>query len=243
MSVFDLSRFDGKLIDGLQFCARVYKLFETIRSSDDGRSRLRMRSSPLEKKLIEELLPICKYVQANYRPGRYISTRWVNGNQQYDAEFVQRGDFVAPGYYPSTGYFEVTCVMHPKEYLARELLNKKGYAFGLEGIQRIKNGEISSQPVGYSGKEFIDSFSQLVLKQINKKADIPYPNNTTLIVDCTLNTAYTPDEWKDLVAQVNKDLPKVNFLEIFMYDGRGQYSHTFWPEKIANSGNQTGHNS
>lgn len=62
MSISSLSQFDGELIDGLQFCAMTYALFEQIRNSENGRSRLRMRKSKVEKKLIEELLPICKYV-------------------------------------------------------------------------------------------------------------------------------------------------------------------------------------
>ena len=231
MSTSELSRFDGKLINGLQFCARVYKLFESIRKTDDGRSRLRMRSSPLEKKLIEELLPICNYVQANYRPGRYISVRWINGNQQYDAEVVQSGDFVNPNYYPAVSYFEVTCVMHPKEYLARELLNTKGQAFGLEGIRRLKSGEIESLPISYCGDEHIHIFSELVLKQISKKAKINYPPDTTLIVDCTVNTVYASYDWDILVSLVKDGLSAVSFREIYLYDSTGQRSHSFWPSK------------
>lgn len=66
MSISPLSQFDGELIDGLQFCAMTYALFEQIRSTESGPSRLRMRATKVEKKLIEELLPICKYVQAKY---------------------------------------------------------------------------------------------------------------------------------------------------------------------------------
>ena len=98
MSVSPLSQFDGELIDGLQFCAMAYELFEKIRCAEDGPSRLRMRATDVEKKLIEELLPICKFVQAKYRAGRYISVRWVNGSQQFDAEVFQTGKYVQEGY-------------------------------------------------------------------------------------------------------------------------------------------------
>jgi hypothetical protein len=81
MPITPLDEFDGKLLDGLEFCSKVYALFESIRHADDGPSRLRMRPSRLEKKLLEELLPICKYVQASYRLGRYISVCWVDGSQ------------------------------------------------------------------------------------------------------------------------------------------------------------------
>jgi hypothetical protein len=149
MSKSALSQFDGNILDGLEFCSKVYALFESIRSADNGPSRLRMRPSRLEKKLLEELLPICKYIQTHYRPGRYISVRWVDGSQQYDAEIIQRGAYVTQNYYPEHAHLEVTCTMHRNEHLSRELLETKGGAFGLEGIRRLKNGEIESLPVDF----------------------------------------------------------------------------------------------
>lgn len=229
MSTTALAEFNGNLMDGLEFCSRVYVLYESIRNAADGPSRLRLRPSRLEKKLLEELLPICKYVQASYRPGRYISVRWLDGNQKYDAEVVQCGAYVSRNYYPAESYLEVTCTMHPNEYLSRELLEKKGTAFGLDGIQRLKSREIESIPIVYSNKEVIDSYSVLLLKQIAKKAKIQYPKNTTLIIQCTLNTVYMPDEWDALIALVKASLPEAPFREIYLYDPVGQYSHSLYP--------------
>ena len=225
-----LAEFNGKLVDGLRFCSKVYSLFESIRKSEGGVTRLRMRPR-VEKKLLEELFPICKYVQASYRLGRYISIRWVDGNQSYDAEIVQRGAYVSENYYTARGHLEVVCVMHPNEYLSRELIEKKGVAFGLEGIRRLKKGEIESVPVIHKGMEFVESYSKLVLKQITKKATISYPENTTLIVQCSLNTMYTPDEWDTLVARVLDALPENSFREIYLYDPVLQYSHSFHPKQ------------
>jgi hypothetical protein len=228
-----LAQFDGNLLDGLEFCSRVYTLYESIRDAPDGPSRMRMRPSRLEKKLLEELLPICKYVQASYRPGRYISVRWADGNQQYDAEVQQRGAYVGKNYYPATGYLEVTCVMHPKEYLSRELLEKEGSAFGLEGIRRLKGGKIESVPVGYTNKDFVDSYSKLLLKQVSKKTTIPYPPNTTLIIQCTLNFPYMEDEWNLLISQVRTTLSESPFREIYLYDTVCQHSHCVYPRNDA----------
>lgn len=233
MSITALTDFDGNLLDGLEFCSRVYALYESVRSAVDGPSRMRLRPSRLEKKLLEELLPICKYVQASYRPGRYISIRWVDGNQKYDAEVLQRGAYVSENYYPAESYLEVTCTMHPNEHLSRELLEKKGGAFGLEGIRRLKSGEIESVPVGYSNREFIDSYSSLLLKQIGKKAKNLYPKNTTLIVQCTLNTLYMPDEWDALLGIVRPALAALPFREVYLYDAVCQYSHSFYPRTDA----------
>jgi hypothetical protein len=89
MKTSTLEDLDGKRFDGLDFCAATYALFEAVRSTPEGIERLRLRSGLTEKRLLEELLPICRYVQTYYRPGRYISVRWVNGNQSYDAELHQ----------------------------------------------------------------------------------------------------------------------------------------------------------
>lgn len=225
-----LAQFDGKLLDGLDFCSKVYALFEQIRSAEDGPSRLRRRPSSVEKKLLEELLPICAYVQARYRPGRYMSVRWVNGSQQYDAELLQSGAYVTQRLYPDAGFLEVTCTMHPKEYLLRELLDKKGGAFGLEGIRRLKGGEIESVPVGQTNREFIEAYATLLIGQIAKKAAIHYPENTTLIVQCTLNRPYMPDEWGELMARLRTALPQSAFREIYLYDTVCQYSQVLYPQ-------------
>lgn len=233
MATSPLREFDGKLVEGLEFCARVYALFEEVRGSMNGVSRLRMRPSRLEKKLLEELLPICKYIQASHRPGRYISVRWIDGNQQFDAEVHQRGAYVTETFYPATAFLEVTCVMHPKEHMSRELLEKKGGAFGLEGIRRLKSGELVSEPVGYSNKEFIESYCKLMLKELAKKANKPYPTNTTLVVQCTLNTLYMPDEWESLMSKVATCMPRTSFREIYFYDPVSQHSHTIYPHNDA----------
>ncbi len=218
-----LAQFDGILMDGLEFCSKVYALYESIRSTSDGASRFRRRPTNLEKKLLEELLPICRYVQASYRPGRYMAVRWIDGNQQYDAELIQRGAYVSENYYPASAFIEVTCTMHPNEYLSRELLDTKGRAFGLNGMRRLKNGDIESVPVGYSNRDFVESYAALVRDRVATKAGKPYPKDTTLIVECTLNMPYLPDEWTDLMARIQPTLHRAPFREIYFYDTLGEH--------------------
>ena len=224
-----LAEFDNHLLDGLEFCSKVYALFEEIRNRQDGPSRLRMRPSPLEKKLLEELLPICNYVQTSYRIGRYISVRWINGNQTYDAAIEQRGAYVSKHYYPAEAYLEVTCAMHPKEYLKREMLERHGHCFGLEGIRRTENGDVESVSVGLDGKEFIAQYAKLVLDLIQKKTKMPYPPDTTLIVQCTMNTVYMLDEWKEFISRIKQGFTATSFREIYFYDNIGRYSETMYP--------------
>lgn len=230
MESLPLAEFDGKMMDGLEFCSKVYALYESIRNASDGPSRFRRRPTSLEKKLLEELLPICRYVQASYGPGRYISVRWIQGNQQYDAELSQRGAYVSQNGYPATAFLEVTCTMHPNEYLSRELLDTKGSAFGLKGIRRLKNRDIESVPVGYTNREFVESYAELVKDRITSKSAKPYPKETTLIVQCTLNMPYMPDEWEDLMARVRPSLAGTPFREIYFYDTLGHHSLAAYPQ-------------
>jgi hypothetical protein len=224
-----LAQFDGQLLEGLEFCGKVYALFESIRAEDDGKSRLRMLASPLEKKLLEELLPICRYVQASYRAGRYISVCWVYGNQGFDARIQQRGSYVSQDFYPAEAYLEVTCAMHPNDHLGRHKLDQDGYAFGLNGLSRVK-GKIESVPSGYSNHEFVEEYRKFLLEEIAKKAQKTYPENTTLIVRCTLNLPYTRDEWEMLVASVRASLPSTSFDEIYLHDPQGQHEHRIYPK-------------
>lgn len=219
-----LSDLNDSLLDGLQFCAKVYAIFEAIRSTPDGRVRLRMRESDTEKKLIEELLPICKYVQTKYGPGRYLSVRWLHGSQQFDGIIEQRGAHIDNGHLPAAYHLEVTCAVHQKEYLSRELLTKSGVAFSLNGLSRKKSGEIKSQPVGYTNNEHVIEFATIVLEQISKKIAKAYPAGTVLIIKCSLNSVYVPDEWDDLLYEVRKSLPEHSFREIFLLDPVGEYS-------------------
>jgi hypothetical protein len=185
---------------------------------------------------LEELLPICTYVQANYRPGLYISVRWIDGRQTYDAEIEQTGAHVSESSYPAKAFVEVTSAVHPNEYLSRELLDTVGFAFGLDGLRRLENGSIESVPVSHTNRNFIDKFSSLVLGQVAKKEAKRYPQNTTLIVQCTLNLPYMPDEWADLVARIGDRLPPSQFREVYLCDPMGRYSHTIFPKAEAANG-------
>jgi hypothetical protein len=226
-----LTEFDGQLMDGLEFCSRVYALYESIRSAPDGASRFRRKLTRVEKRLLEELLPICTYVQASYRPGRYISVRWIDGPQTYDAEMEQRGAYVSENFYPAKAFLEVTSAMHPNEYLSRELLDTEGFAFGLDGLRRREDRSIESAPVSYTNRDFVEKFAGFVLDQIAKKEEKVYPEHTTLIVQCTLNLPYLPDEWSDLVGRIRQRLLPSQFSEVYLYDPLGRYSYTIFSGK------------
>lgn len=223
--------FDGIELDGLQFAAKAYELFERVRQAPDGTTRLRLRPSLVEKRLLEELLPIAAYVQRHYRAGRYIHVRWHSGSQPFDAELRQHGSYVDHGYFPSSAFLEVTNVVHPKEHMQREHLEKKGGTFGLEGIRRLQGGELISEPVVYNGQDFVEYFGTLVIKEIEKKTAKLYPENTSLVVQCILNTIYTPNDWDLLMTRVTDSVSRSGFREVFFHDPTQNHMFTGYSRK------------
>src|SRR6266568_119169 len=111
-----------------------------------------------------------------------------------------------------------------------EALETEGFAFGLNGLRRLKGGSIESVPVTYRNRDFVERFAGFALDQIAKKEKKPYPEDTTLIVQCTLNLPYLSDEWDDLLKRIAQALPPSRFREIYIYDPLGRYSHTFYPK-------------
>lgn len=219
MNEVDLSPLNGILIDGLEFCAKIYAIFEHIRNETDGINRLRLRNTSIEKKLLEELLPICRYIQTYYRLGRYISVRWIDGNQSFDAELHQKGYYINKGYYPALAHLEVTTAMHENEHWIWKLLSQGKGAFAPEGIQKLKRKPVQSEPVVFTNTEHVERFVPIIIGQITKKAEIPYPADTSLIIQCSLNSLYTGDDWDLLALEVKRQMPNHKFREVLMFDG------------------------
>jgi hypothetical protein len=133
-----LADFDDKPMDGLQFARKVFRLFDQIKKSPNGISRLRRTSDRTAKKLMEELVPIAVFIQRRYTLGLRLKVRWLLGNQRHDATLECSGPYTDLGMSPKMIYLEVTSVRNDKEYLHRELLDSGGVSFGLgtEGVKR-----------------------------------------------------------------------------------------------------------
>jgi hypothetical protein len=160
-----------------------------------------------------------------------MSIKWQDGGQQFDAELIQRGEYIQENFYPEHSYLEVTCAMHKNEYLQRELLETQGGGFGLDGMKHLVGGEIESKPVSYCNGDFIVAYSKIVKRRIADKSKKPYPAGTTLLVQCSLNMPYMPNEWDELMALVGAEIPPSTFREIFLYDTVCQYKKSFFPQR------------
>lgn len=225
----DLSAFDGILIDGLVFCGMVYDLFEFVRNAPDGIARLRSRKTKLEKKLIEELIPLARYIQARYREGRRIKVRWLSGSQPYDAILWSSGGLVTHGMAARRVLVEVTGSMHENEYLARQLLQKEGGSWGVKGISRDANsGEVTSKPHVHKNNEIVVDLATQILDRLAKKAEKRYPPNTVLVVQCFANTLTLESEWTDAVRRVEAAQPHIPFRELFLIESTNSFTATLW---------------
>lgn len=228
-----LEVFHDRLLDGLEFCRLAYSFFDETASHPDDGYMLRERKGPV-KQLIEELLPICRYIQTFYGPGQYISVRWVHGNQPFDAKVETTGKMVDHGMWPSNGTLEITQAVHENEHLMREVLNTKGGGFGLDGLSagKGKRGarEIESVATSYTNQSYINDMSAIILKAIDAKVAKlekgDYPEDTTLIVDCSLTTIFLSNEWERLIEMVRAASPTNKFNQIFLTAASGRYTAT-----------------
>ena len=221
--------FDNRLMNGLDFCKKAYGLFEEVRRGPNGVERLRLRKGKLEKKLIEELFPIARYIQARYSHGRQVRVRWKDGNQNYDARLVSSGALVDIGQAPKGQYVEVTTAVHENDHILRSILNKHGGVFGVKGIKKDhQRREYVSEPHVYTNSESQEDLAARILGRITAKAKIKYPANTTLIIQCFLDTLFLEDEWDYTIAKVKDSHVDHAFPEIFVFDSNHHYTATLY---------------
>lgn len=227
-----LATFDDQLLDGFDFCRKAYDLFDQVRSGPEGVAKLRLRPTKLEKRLIEELIPIARYVQARYREGRGIKVRWLSGSQPYDAILWSSGELVKHGVAPRKLLVEVTTSVHENNYLARRLLHEGGPVFGVKDIKRDKKTKmLTSSPCVNSQGEIAGDLAAQIIGRLEAKAAKRYPANTVLIVYCVTNSLTLEDEWEDAMAKVTASGAHLPLRETFLVETGVGYSRTLYGDR------------
>jgi hypothetical protein len=225
----DLSTFDGQLLDGLDFCKDVYDLFDQVKAGVDGTRRLRLRPTKLEKRLVEELIPIARYVQARYREGRRIKVRWFSGSQPFDAVLWSFGELVKQKMARRKVVVEVTTSVHPNDHLRRKLLDERGGCFSVKGIMRDKKtGTVISNPQVHNGHEIAIDLADQILDRLRSKGAKKYPAETVLIINCVANGLTLPSEWNDAIERVNQAKIAFTFREVFLIEAVMSHSTTLY---------------
>ena len=234
-----LEDFNNHLMDGFSFCKKVYALFEYIRRCPGGEERLRLRRNKLEKKLIEELLPIARYIQARYSHGRQIKVRWIDGIQSYDACLLSAGALIDKHLAPKKQFIEVTTAVHENDHVLRRLINDHSPTFSVKGIETVpKNKGYQSTPYVYTNYEAQEDLSTKILERIQVKNEIEYPKGTILIIQCFLDTFFLEDEWDYAFQMVKKSGIVHRFYEIFIFDSNHHYSATLFGDRTEPSFDQ-----
>lgn len=223
----ELNEINGRLRDGLVYCRKAYAIFENIRVSNGGVKRLRLRKDKFIKKLIEEILPIARYVQIRYSHGQKIKVKWVDGSQNYDAYLLVSGPKVESLNIPRKQFLEVTTAVHENDHMARKHLNDKGYVFGVKGVSKNKNtNEIESVPHVRTNREAEDDFIDIILDRIEYKRHKVYPDNTTLLIQCMFDTPFLETEWAYIVEKIKNANVCHKFKEIVIFDSNFRYFAT-----------------
>lgn len=226
-----LADFDDRLMNGMDFCKKAYSLFEEIRMSPNGVERLRLRKGRLEKKLLEELLPIARYIQARYSHGRQLKVRWKDGTQSYDARLLSSGALVDRKLVPKRQYLEVTTAVHENDHISRAIFNRDGRVYGVKGIRKDPNTrDYVSEPYVYTNREMPDDLAAKITERITAKAKIKYPLNTSLIIQCFLATLFFEDEWEYSIKKAKDSGIQHPFREIFVFDSNHHYAATLYGE-------------
>jgi hypothetical protein len=234
----NLSDFDGCLMDGLIFCRKVYTLFEQTRAAPDGIAKLRLRPTKVEKRLVEELIPIARYVQARYREGRRIKVRWFAGSQPYDAILLSSGVIVDRGYADRKLFVEVTTSVHENEYLARQLMQEQRPVFGVKGISREKKTRaIVSTPYVVTNNEREMDLAAQIIGRLKDKSLKGYAPDTVLIIYCVPNGLTLEPEWQAAIERVRQAQEHHAFREVFLIETSiSSFSATLYqePSRAAN---------
>jgi hypothetical protein len=212
-----LEEFDGRLLDGLNFCRKAYRLLRRIRGSPGGIRELRLRTTPRAKKLLEEILPLAAFVQSRYSASRTIRVRWMGGNQSFDARVYWGGPAVAALGLPRVRHVEITAAVQPNAHLVRELLEAEGGAFGSEGTHRDpKTRKVVSQPVVEDNSQRIAELVGLIRSRIEDKSAKLYPPATSLVVACEFGSPLDSGDWLELVRSL-RPAPSA-FAEVVLVD-------------------------
>jgi len=223
-----LSEINNKLKDGLIFCRKAYRILEYAQRSEEGIKAVRLQKGKINK-FIKEVLPISRYVQMKYCPGRQINVMWIDGNQSYDAYLLSSGYLVEAGEVPREQFIEVTTAVHQNDYLCRQYFVEKGHSCGPNGTKMDKKTkEIISKPYIYAYREHADDFAAIIIERIGEKSKINYPENTILLIWCQLNHIFSESEWDYMVDKVKKAQVPNNFREKSLFDSNHRFFTTLY---------------
>jgi len=194
MPVAGLESIDGRWLDSVEFLETAFALLSAIKAEPSGRDEMLRLSTPRAKKMSEEILPLAAYARSLRERGQKLELRWLGGNQAYDAEVRGEGPEIPK-------YLEATIAVPDNEYLVREHISEKGFAWAAAGTSRgPATKQVESKPRAGEHSESQGELEFLVRQAIAKKVQKDYPTDTSLIVQFRLDRCLLRDEFDEIVA-------------------------------------------
>jgi hypothetical protein len=246
----DIQDCDNECMDGLDFCRKVYLAYEKCVPDPElqpvGTTHKKNRNSQ-NKKLFEELMPLCVYVQEHYRFAHYLDVEWHNGSQQFDAIIYQRGWIARNEQLPEQYYIELTTAQHLQQHLADELSHTgkghggpKSISLPTETKKANPDRTIISEVRCFDTPEMLTETCSLIIDAINEKSKINYKSPTVLVVNLRPPSMILRDrEWCEIVTEVSNVITrqesgriKNKFISIFLCNpNKNLISRVHWPSK------------
>jgi hypothetical protein len=222
----DLSIFEGKLMNGLDFCKKVYDVVYNIRNGPNGDEAVALRDCPQLKDLVQKLIPLSKFVQERYGPNRRLKVRWLNGIGGYDAQVLSSGAFVGKRVWPRRQWVEITAIVHDHDPRFQPPPSKRELMFEFRGSSvNASTRKMGGLPKDGSAEA---GLAQKILEQVQTNGALRHPRHTVLVIECFLSNSFFQDDWERTIALVRGCQKRPSFSEIFVCDSIQGYSATIY---------------
>lgn len=191
------------------FAKEVDRQIEELARSDYLRRKGR------GKLLREELLPISRLALHLKQPGLEIEVEAFEDNSVAD------GHIRVFGFREEHFDVQVTSGYDYYESLRDELLVAEGTSWGAGEIWRDKTSrKVIANPSAVDNDEYFKRVAEAVLYLFKKKAAMPYPPNTVLIISFSEVKLYGHFAWNEMLSLVNKNgsLSDSTFRSIYLFN-------------------------
>ncbi len=198
--------FNNQRMDGLEFCRKVYLAYEKCVADPELQP-----VGKAHKKLFEELMPLCVYIQVHYKFAHYLDVEWHKGNQPFDAIIYQRGWIARNEKLDEKYLIELTTAQHENQHLADELSLAGKAHHGPKSISRPEENRkanrdriISSEAKCFDTEIMLSNTCCLIMKAINEKLKKNYEQPIVLVVNVRPPSMILWDrEWCEIVTRVS----------------------------------------
>jgi hypothetical protein len=186
-----LAIFDDKLMNGLDFCEKVYDLVENITNSPNGIEALQSQNSSELKKLVEKLIPLSKYIQGCYGPNRRLKVRWIDGRDGYNAQVLSSGAFLDKRASPRRHWIEITNVVQESNPHLPLPPSKRPLMFEVKGISVDRTTQkMTSRPYRYGSDKAEADLAKKILEQIEARGALKHQPLDILVISNIIRDGY-----------------------------------------------------